>query len=217
MRVGALALLGLGCRETTAPLQAPTLKQALAGLPARDPIELALRTSVGDVHCALSPTPAPRAVALFVGLARGRATWLAPDGVRVQRPLYRDLTFFRAIPNALVQSGCPLGNGTGHPGYRLPVEPAPDDVQRLEQPGVLFLARYQPAPGRSDPAPPAPGHVIGSQFAIALTDFSHLAGQVSVIGSCRDLERVRSIARRVAVHEPVRLHDVSFSAAEQPH
>jgi cyclophilin family peptidyl-prolyl cis-trans isomerase len=112
--------------------------------------------------------------------------------------MYRDLPFFRAIPDALVQSGCPLGNGTGHPGYRIPVEPSPDDAQRLGRPGALLLARYHPPPNRVDPAPPPPGHVIGSQFVITLTDMSHLANEVTVIGSCTDLARVGAIASLVA-------------------
>jgi peptidyl-prolyl cis-trans isomerase A (cyclophilin A) len=213
---GCLALLWLfagGCSEASAPLRPPTTDEALAGLPTRDPIELSLRTSEGDVQCALSRASAPHAVALFVGLARGRATWRDPSGARVQRPMYRDMPFFRAIPNALVQSGCPIGNGTGHPGYRLPVESAPDDATRLGRPGVLFLARYRPAPNRVDPAPPPAGHVIGSQFVIGLADFGHLAGQVSVIGACRDLERVRAIAARVARRQPVQLRDVRFAGA----
>ena len=112
--------------------------------------------------------------------------------------MYRDLAFFRAIPDALVQSGCPLGNGTGHPGYRIPVESGPDDARRLAHPGALLLARYHPAPNRVDPAPPPPGHVIGSQFVIALTDMSHLANEVTVIGSCSNLARVGAIASLVA-------------------
>jgi peptidyl-prolyl cis-trans isomerase B (cyclophilin B) len=112
--------------------------------------------------------------------------------------MYRDLAFFRAIPDALVQSGCPVGDGTGHPGYRLAVESSADDSQRLARPGALLLARYHPAPNRTDPAPPPPGHVIGSQFVIALADMSHLANAVTVIGSCSDLERVRAIALTVA-------------------
>jgi peptidyl-prolyl cis-trans isomerase A (cyclophilin A) len=214
--LGVMASLILGCSEPSQGLQPPSLEYALAGLAQGEPIQLVLHTSAGEVRCALDPGPAPRAVALFVGLARGRATWRDPAGRRVQRPLYRDIPFFRAIPNALLQSGCPVGNGTGHPGYRLPVERGPDDAERLRRSGALLLAHYRPAPGRSDPAAPPPGHVIGSQFAITLTDMSHLAGKVSVIGACRDLERVAAIAERVARHQSVRLRSVSFPGSAPP-
>jgi len=100
-----------------------------------------------------------------------------------------------------VQSGCPVGDGTGHPGYRIPVESSPDDARRLAEPGALLLARYHPAPNRDDPEPPPPGHVIGSQFVIAVSDMSHLAGEVTVIGSCSDLPRVRAMASLVASGE----------------
>jgi peptidyl-prolyl cis-trans isomerase A (cyclophilin A) len=181
------------------PLAPPASSVALAGIAAHRPIAVRLETSEGTVHCELDASSAPHAVALFVGLATGRARWRDPrTGETTTRPMYRDLPFFRAIPDALVQSGCPLGNGTGHPGYRIPVESRPDDAQRLARPGALLLARYQPAPNRVDPTPPPPGDVIGSQFVITLTDMSHLANEVTVIGSCSDLARVGGIASLVA-------------------
>jgi peptidyl-prolyl cis-trans isomerase A (cyclophilin A) len=121
---------------------------------------------------------------MFVGLARGRAAWRDPRGAAVtQRPMYRDLPFFRAIANAMLQSGCPIGNGTGHPGYRTPIESGANDASRFARPRALLLARYHPAPNRVDPDRPPPGHVIGSQFVVTLTDMSHLAGQIRVIGA----------------------------------
>jgi peptidyl-prolyl cis-trans isomerase A (cyclophilin A) len=174
-------------------------------------IEAELNTSEGVIRCALTPARTPRGVALFVGLARGRAAWRDKRSTVTYRPMYRDLPFFRAIANAMVQSGCPIGKGTGHPGYRIPVESRDDDAVRLVRPGALLLARYQPAPGRVDRDPPSPGHVIGSQFVITLTDMSHLAGKVSVIGSCADLAVVARIAKRVSAGESARLRDVAFT------
>jgi peptidyl-prolyl cis-trans isomerase A (cyclophilin A) len=191
-------------------LRAPSLAQALDGMPVRDAIAVELNTSEGVVHCALTPARTPRAVALFVGLARGRATWRDKRSAHVtQRPMYRDLPFFRAIANGMVQTGCPIGNGTGHPGYRIPVESTAEDASRLTHPGALLLARYRPAPNRVDPDPPPPGDVIGSQFVVTLTSMSHLAGQVSVIGACRDLTVVARIAQRVSQGESARLQDVA--------
>jgi cyclophilin family peptidyl-prolyl cis-trans isomerase len=124
----------------------------------------------------------------------------------VRRPLYQDLAVFRGTPGALMQTGCPIGDGTGHPGYRIPVEASDGDAARLGRPGALVLARYTPPPNRIDPAPPPPGDVIGSQFAVTLTDMGHLAGQVTVIGSCADLDVVARVAALVAGKErPVRL------------
>jgi len=109
----------------------------------------------------------------------------------------------------MVQSGCPAGDGTGTPGYRIEVEAREQDAVELAQPGALALARYTVPPGRADPSPPPLGHVIGSQFAITLVDMRHLAGQVSVIGRCQDLDVVRRISQWVgASHERVVLRRI---------
>lgn len=98
----------------------------------------------------------------------------------------------------MVQTGCPKNDGTGTPGYRIAVEAHAEDRERLARPGALFLARYRPPPDRPDPAPPPPGDVIGTQLVVGLVDMSHLAGQVTVLGACQDLDVVGSISRRVA-------------------
>jgi peptidyl-prolyl cis-trans isomerase A (cyclophilin A) len=162
------------------------------------PVRVELETDAGVIHCSLDPTHAPRAVALFVGLATGRARWLDPETHAVtSRAMYRDLPFTRAIPSAFIQSGDPIGDGSGNPGYRIPVEAHATDAERLAKPGTIVLARYTLAPGRVDPAPPPPGDVLGSQFAVLLTDMRHLAGRVSVLGYCADLDIARAIAEDV--------------------
>jgi peptidyl-prolyl cis-trans isomerase A (cyclophilin A) len=204
-----LILLGAAsCRRAAVnqpkngPLAAPEPALALAGLPPHLPVRARLETSEGVIHCALDALRAPRSVALFVGLATGRAPYRDPrSGLTLWQPMYRDLRFFRAVPNVLVQTGCLLGNGTGSPGYRIAVEVSADDARRLATPGVLLLARYHAPPNRVDPNPPPPGQVIGSQFVVGLSDLSHLAGEVSVLGACADLDRVRALTRLVASHE----------------
>lgn len=148
---------------------------------------------------------------MVVGLAMGRAPFRdARSGEVVRRPYYQKMLFFRAIADGLVQTGCPLGNGAGHPGYRIPVESDPDDEARLARPGALLLARYTPPPDRLDPAPPPPGDVIGTQLVVSLADMKHLAGKVTVLGACSDLDVVRRIARVVASKE----HRVELTRAE---
>jgi peptidyl-prolyl cis-trans isomerase A (cyclophilin A) len=198
--LGAIAPAACGSRSVDPGLvpAPPSPALALAGLPAGALIPVRVETDAGVIRCQLDAGRTPTAVALFVGLATGRAVWRDPrTGTTTRAPLYRDLVFHRGIPGIFVQSGDPLGDGTGHPGYRIAVESNADDPARLAQPGALLLARYTPPPGRADPAPPPPGHVLGSQFVIALTDMSHLAGQVSVIGRCADLEVVRGLAARL--------------------
>jgi peptidyl-prolyl cis-trans isomerase A (cyclophilin A) len=139
---------------------------------------------------------------MFVGLATGRAPFRDPATKQVVRRRYYDgLLIFRATVDGTIQSGCPIGDGTGTPGYRLAVEARSDDGERLAHPGVLALARYHSPPNRIDPHPPPPGEVIGSQFFVTLSDMSHLAGQVTLLGSCRELDVVRRIASLVAKGE----------------
>lgn len=196
----AHATVAIGCTEPTMEkVRAPAVEEALAGLPRDAPIGVALETDAGDIRCALDPARTPQAVALFVGFALGRASFLDPFSHRVtKRPLYFDMPFHRAVAGALLQSGDPLGDGTGTPGFRIPVEAAADDAARLSPPGALVLARYTAPPGRADPRPPPPGHVLGSQFAVLLTPMPHLVGQLSVIGHCEDLELGRRLASDIA-------------------
>jgi peptidyl-prolyl cis-trans isomerase A (cyclophilin A) len=195
----------------------PSAAEALRGLDPRQPIRAIVRTDRGDIPCELDARHAPNAVALFVGLATGRAVWRDPDTGRItRRPLYDNLTFHRAIPRVMVQSGCIVGDGSGYPGYRIPVEPGPDDRARLARPGALTLARYTAPPFRRDPNPPPPGAVLGSQFAITLTDMSHLTGQVTVLGRCENLDVARATARDYRRGHPgARLLRVSVPGAEK--
>jgi len=61
-------------------------------------------TSKGTMVISLDPSKAPKTVNNFVFLARYH--------------YYDDIFFHRIIPGFVVQGGCPLGTGTGGPGYR---------------------------------------------------------------------------------------------------
>jgi peptidyl-prolyl cis-trans isomerase A (cyclophilin A) len=208
--VFAVAMGCAACRSRSAGLGAPPVAEAMRGLE-RGEITATLDTGQGAIVCRLD-RHAPRALALFVGFATGRAKWRDPGGEIISRPLYQDRRFFRAIPGVLVQTGCPRDDGTGDPGFRIEVETDPGDVARLARPGALVMARYTPPPGRPDPDPPPPEHVIGSQFGFTLADMRHLAGQVTVLGSCENLDVVGRIADRVAHGERPLLARVRISA-----
>ena len=59
---------------------------------------------MGEIVIALDPLAAPKTVNSFVFLARYH--------------FYDGLTFHRVIQGFVLQGGCPLGTGTGGPGYR---------------------------------------------------------------------------------------------------
>lgn len=77
-----------------------------------------MKTNQGDIELELWPEIAPKTVANFVGLANGTKEWKDPKtGEMVKKPFYNGLTFHRVIKDFMIQGGCPLGTGTGGPGY----------------------------------------------------------------------------------------------------
>ena len=85
---------------------------------------------------------------------------------------YDGLTFHRIIPGFMIQGGCPLGNGTGGPGWQIPGEFSSNgfknDLKHTK--GVLSMARSM----MPDSA--------GSQFFIMVADAPHLDGQYAAFG-----------------------------------
>lgn len=55
-----------------------------------------------------------------------------------KKGFYDGLTFHRVIPNFVVQGGCPKGNGTGGPGYKIKCELQGEN--QYHDKGVLSMA-----------------------------------------------------------------------------
>ncbi|PID29288.1 MAG: peptidyl-prolyl cis-trans isomerase [Candidatus Cloacimonadota bacterium] len=78
-----------------------------------------IKTNKGEIKLDLFSDIAPNTVANFVGLAEGSKEWTDPKtGEKVKRPYYDGLIFHRVIKDFMIQGGCPLGTGTGGPGYQ---------------------------------------------------------------------------------------------------
>lgn len=96
---------------------------------------------------------APQAVLNFVCLAK--------DG------FYDNLTFHRVIPHFVIQGGCPIGNGTGGPGWVIKCECENQDAKHLR--GSLSMAHAGRDTG-------------GSQFFVCHDPQPHLDGVHTIFG-----------------------------------
>jgi peptidyl-prolyl cis-trans isomerase B (cyclophilin B) len=87
-----------------------------------------IKTSKGDIHLTLFPEQAPLTVMNFVNLA--------------ERGYYDNFIFHRVIPDFMIQGGCPLGKGSGGPGYQFEDECTPE--LKHDKPGILSMANAGP-------------------------------------------------------------------------
>ena len=83
-----------------------------------------------------------------------------------KKGFYDGLIFHRVIEGFMIQGGCPLGNGTGGPGYTIKAEF--NDTKHL--PGIVSMARS------SDP------DSAGSQFFICVADDAYLDNKYTAFG-----------------------------------
>ena len=78
-----------------------------------------METNMGIIKIELWPNIAPKTVANFAGLANGTKEWTDPKTkAKVKKPYFDGLIFHRVISDFMIQGGCPLGTGTGSPGYK---------------------------------------------------------------------------------------------------
>ena len=110
-----------------------------------------IETEKGNLVLELFASDVPITVNNFVFLAR--------DG------FYDSTTFHRVIPGFMAQGGCPIGDGTGNPGYRFEDE----FTEHTHVTGALSMAN-------------SGANTNGCQFFITYTPQHHLDGKHSVFG-----------------------------------
>jgi len=146
------------------PLSSSAAEKLADGLYAR------LDTSRGKITVKLEFEKTPLTVANFVGLAEGTKKFTA-QGREAGKPYYDGLNFHRVIADFMIQGGCPLGTGTGSPGYRFNDEI--DSTLKHTGPGILSMANAGPGTN-------------GSQFFITHKETPHLDGKHTVFGHVAD-------------------------------
>jgi peptidyl-prolyl cis-trans isomerase A (cyclophilin A) len=101
-------------------------------------------TTQGNFKVKLHDDRVPKTVANFVELAEGTKEFKDPKtGEKTKRPFYDGLNFHRVIKDFMVQGGCPLGTGTGDPGYRFEDE-IKAGQNKHDKPGMLSMANAGP-------------------------------------------------------------------------
>ena len=137
-------------------------------------IKATIKTNKGDINLNLTDDKTQVTVANFVNLAK--------------QGFYNDLTFHRVIPDFMIQGGCPIGTGTGGPGYKF--EDEFDASLKHDKPGVLSMANAGPGTN-------------GSQFFVTHVATPWLDGKHSVFGevvSAEDLAVVNAIVGGDNIH-----------------
>lgn len=125
-------------------------------------------TSEGSFTVRLFDQEAPATVENFVGLAEGTKEWTDPrTNKKVTAPYYDGVIFHRVISGFMIQSGDPLGQGIGGPGYKFKDEFHP--ALRHDKAGILSMANSGP-------------NTNGGQFFITLGPTPHLDDRHSVFG-----------------------------------
>ena len=125
----------------------------------------------GVLKIELKEAVAPKTVANFLKL--------------VNEKFYDGLSFHRIIPGFMIQGGCPLGSGTGGPGYHIEGEFSSNGFENplKHTKGVISMARS----GNPNSA--------GSQFFIMHEASPHLDGQYASFGQVIEgLEIIDTIA-----------------------
>lgn len=146
-----------------------TLMAAAQGAELKEGLYAKIHTNKGEILVKLYFERVPKTVRNFVALAEGVKPWTHPKTGRAMAdtPLYRNLTFHRVIANFMVQTGDPMGDGRGGPGYQFRDEFHKD--LKHDRPGRLSMAN-------------AGANTNGSQFFITHGPTAWLDGKHSIFG-----------------------------------
>lgn len=124
-----------------------------------------LATTEGPIKVRLMPDVAPMHVSSTIYLT--------------ELGFYDTLSFHRVITGFMAQGGCPLGTGTGSPGYKYAGEFSPN--VKHDKPGLLSMANAGP-------------NTDGSQFFLTFVPTPHLNGKHTIFGEVVEgMENVKKL------------------------
>ena len=139
-----------------------------------------IETPRGTIKLELFADKTPKTVANFEKLAK--------------KGFYDGLKFHRVIADFMIQGGCPLGTGTGGPGYQFEDEFHPD--LKHTGPGILSMANAGP-------------NTNGSQFFITHVACPWLDGKHTVFGKVLEGQDVVNAVREGDKMTKVTVEDVA--------
>jgi len=131
--------------------------------------QVKITTNIGEVVVELFENEAPGAVGNFVNL--------------VEKGFYDGLSFHRVMAGFMAQGGCPLGTGSGGPGYNIPCE-CYEPNHRKHFRGTLSMAHAGRDTG-------------GSQFFLTFVPTDHLNNKHTAFGRVIEGLEVLGRIRRI--------------------
>lgn len=163
---------------------------------------ITLKTSMGDIKLKLFKNKAPRTIDSFMGLVTGRKTYNdVKTGKRIKKtPFYKNMIFHKVHPDLGIQTGCPLGNGKGWPGFNMNDEK--NDI-KFDRGFLVAMSKIE-------------GNVnsVGSQFFITVKPAEYLNEKYTVIGEVvagqEVVKRISQVKTDIMMKplEPVKLFEV---------
>lgn len=191
------------------PMAAIDLKTALAGDPAledasKGKLFATFDTTMGKFRCELYEDKSPNTVANFVGLARGvRPFFDKKTGEWKTGKFYDGVLFHRVIPGFMIQTGDPLGTGTGGPGYLITDEF--DKSLRHVGAGILSMANRGVNTG-------------SSQFFVTVAPTPHLDDKHAIFGKCDPKVAIKISEVKTRSERPldeVKINTITFERAKK--
>jgi peptidyl-prolyl cis-trans isomerase A (cyclophilin A) len=158
-------------------------------------------TSGGTFKVRLYDDTAPKTVANFAGLAEGSKEWTDPNTrQKVRRPFYDGLIFHRVIAGFMLQGGCPMGTGTGGPGYQFADEFGPG--LKHDRPGLLSMANAGP-------------NTNGSQFFVTLEPTPWLDNKHAIFGEVVEgMDVVQKIGKKPTGRNDRPVEDITINSVQ---